>query len=282
MKSTPGTPKSQKIAPKEKLPLSDDLHQQAFNNSLRANIIFTVSDGQIISANRAACKLLGYSKKELLTRHRKDIFTITEGSYKKMIKKGNLDESVKADLSLIKKTGTLVPCEITSVVFKNKNGVNNSILSIVDLRERLLKQKTIDAENEKVVADNIVIAQTKSDSRQTEKSDWITSIVKTSYDVIWDWDILNDQISFGNNYEKVFGYKLPKHKISFKEWIGGFQPEEGDIVEKKINKIFESKIKRWEDTYQFTGPDGSMNQVISRSNIIRDNNGKAVRMRRDT
>jgi PAS domain S-box-containing protein len=262
----------------QKTPLSEDLHLQAFDNSLRANIIFTVSDGRIISANRAACKLLGYSKKDILTKHRKDIFNISEDSYKKMFRERNADGSVKADLSLIKKTGRLVPCEITSVIFKNKDGIDNSILSIVDLRERLLKQKAIDVENKKIVADNIIIAQTKSDSRQTENSDWIKSITKTSYDVIWDWDIINDLISFGNSYEKVFGYKLPKNKICFKEWMGFFRPEERDIMEKKINKVFESRIKNWQDTYQFICPDGSLNQVISRSNIIREGDGKAIRM----
>ncbi|MGZ3911207.1 MAG: PAS domain-containing protein, partial [Flavisolibacter sp.] len=49
--------------------LSDDemLYHRAFDMSLQANIIFTVSTGQIELANQAACKLLGYSKTELLT-----------------------------------------------------------------------------------------------------------------------------------------------------------------------------------------------------------------------
>ena len=278
MKSISDATKPKKIALKENEDLPDDLHQQAFNNSLRANIIFAVSDGRIISANRAAWKLLGYSKKELLTKHMEGLFSIPEISYKKMLKLGNLDGSAKADLSLIKKTGKLVPCEITSVIFKNKDGIRNVIMSIVDLRERLLKQKTIDSKNEQVVANNITIAQTISDDRNVENSDWVKSIAKTSYDVTWDWDILNDLISFGKSYGKVFGHKLPKNKICFKEWMDFFQPEEREILEEKISKIFQSNIKNWEDTYQFTCPDGSVIQIKSRSNIIRDNDGKAIRM----
>jgi PAS domain-containing protein len=44
----------------------DTLHHLAFDNSLQANIISTVSDGKIIISNKAACKLLGYSEKQLL------------------------------------------------------------------------------------------------------------------------------------------------------------------------------------------------------------------------
>src|SRR5258706_837626 len=174
----------QKLIDPTKEILSDHLHEKAFNNSLQANIIF-IADGSIISANRAACKLLGYSKKELLTKNREDVFNISQDSYKKMIRERKAEGSAQADLYMIKKTGKSFPCEITSVIFEDDNGISNSILSIVDLRERLLKQEKIDVEREKVVASDIVIAQSKADISQTENNDWIKSIAKTSYDVIW-------------------------------------------------------------------------------------------------
>src|ERR1700722_17909203 len=124
----------------------DHILQQAFENSLQANIISIVSSGRIIRANRAACRLLGYSKKELLTRNRKEIFRITEKSYKLMIVERTREGSAKADLSIVRKDGKLWPCEITSVVFKDTDGVKNSITSIVDRRERLSVQKKIDVE----------------------------------------------------------------------------------------------------------------------------------------
>jgi PAS domain S-box-containing protein len=274
MHALPRSARQKQIAPAS----SGHLHQQAFDNSLQANIIFIVSDGRIVKANKAACKLLGYSKKELLTKNRKDIFNISEDSYKKMIRQRKMEGFAKADLSVIKKTGKLLSCEITSVIFKDDNDIPNSILSIVDLSERLSKQKKIDTKNEKLVAGNIVIAQSKSDSRNTESNNWIKSIIKASYDVIWEWDLKADIISFGNGYENVFGYKLPKNKISFKEWMAFFQPEESDILEKKINKFFGSGKNSWEDTYPFTHPDGTPGQVISRANTLRDNDGTAIRL----
>ncbi len=237
-----------------------------------------MSDGRIVKANKAACKLLGYSKKELLTKNRKDIFNTAEGSFKKMIRKRKLDGSAKADLTLIKKTGKSLPCEITSVIFKDDNGIPNSILSIVDLSERLSKQKKIDAENEKLVAGNIVIAQSKSDDRNTENTNWIKSISKTSYDIIWEWDIKTDIISFGKGYENVFGYKLPGNKIAFKEWVAFFQPEESDMLENKLNKFFESGKSSWEGAYPFTYPDGTLGRVISRANIVRNDERTPVRL----
>jgi PAS domain S-box-containing protein len=119
----------------------DYIFQQAFEHSLQANIISIVGSGRIIRANRAACRLLGYSKKDLLTRHREDIFRIKEDSYKRMLLERKVEGSAKAGLSIIRKDGRLWPCEITTVIFKDTGGVKNSITSIVDRRERLSVQK---------------------------------------------------------------------------------------------------------------------------------------------
>jgi PAS domain S-box-containing protein len=145
----------------------DYIFQQAFEHSLQANIISIVGNGRIIRANRAACRLLGYSKKELLTRNREDIFRKTEVSYKRMLVKRTAEGSAKADLSIIRKDGRLWPCEITTVIFKDTGGVKNSITSIGDRRERLSVQKKIDVENERSVANNILIAQSKNKNQLT-------------------------------------------------------------------------------------------------------------------
>jgi PAS domain S-box-containing protein len=146
----------------------DYIFQQAFEHSLQANIISIVGSGRIIRANRAACRLLGYSKRELLTRNREDIFRISEESYKRMLLERTAEGSAKADLSIIRKDGRLWPCEITTVIFNDTEGVKNSITSIGDRRERLSVQKKIDVENERSVASNILIAQSKNNSQLTE------------------------------------------------------------------------------------------------------------------
>jgi PAS domain S-box-containing protein len=256
----------------------DHILEQAFENSLQANVISIVGNGRIIRANRAACRLLGYSKKELLSRNRKDIFRIKEDSYKRMLLERTREGSVKADLSIVRKDGKLWPCEITSVIFKDTEGVRNSITSIVDRRERLSLQKKIDVENERSVANNIIIAQSKSDSCQAENNDWIKWIGNTTYDVTWDWDIVTNLISFGRSYEKVFGYKLPTTKVSYEKWMDFFQPEEREDMKRKIKRIFDSVKKSWEDSFQFICPDGTLAHVIIRANILRDNTGKAIRM----
>ena len=59
----------------------DLLRHQAFDNTVQANIISTISNGRILLVNKSACKLLGYSKKLLLTKSRSAIFNINDRSF---------------------------------------------------------------------------------------------------------------------------------------------------------------------------------------------------------
>jgi PAS domain S-box-containing protein len=79
------------------------LRYLAFDNSLQANIVTTAGDGKIVIANHAACTLLGYSKKEILTKSRSDIFDIEESGFKKMLKQRTLEKHSIALVTAIKK-----------------------------------------------------------------------------------------------------------------------------------------------------------------------------------
>ena len=266
--SSPNHPTAKKttIPAKPIIGSADSIHHKAFNNSLIPNIIFIVPDGRIIQANHAACKLLGYSKKEILTKKREDIFDASEEEYKNMLKERNEEGSVKADISILGRSGKRIPCEITSVIFNDANGILNSILSIVDLRERILRQQIVDVETE------------KADQRAEENIHWIESIAKTSYDIIWDWNIATNIISFGKNYEKVFGYRLEETKITIAKWMKHFKMDERKAIKKEMDRMLGSKKNSWEGTYPFTTADGTASEVTSRANILRDDQGEITRV----
>jgi PAS domain S-box-containing protein len=300
----------------------DMLHRLAFDNSLQANIITMVSKGKIIAANSAACKLLGYSKKELLTKSRKAIFNINENSFKKMLKQRAAGAHSIALVTAIRKDGRHILCEIKSALFLDTDGGEKAITTISDMsqsnqkqknidakkekmvaknidsaklkqknidtkKQRIvadnidlakLKQKSIDTKKEKIVADNIVLAQAKSDARLAENDERIRYITKNSYDVMWEWDIATGEIFVGDSVEEVFGYKLQNNTMSFKDFTRCLLPEEIDAVEKKITKALASGNKSWNDSFMLKRRDGSVASTVSRASIVRDENGKAYHM----
>ena len=278
----------------------DTLLHLAFDNSLQANIITTVSTGDVITANRAACKLLGYSKKELLTKSRADIVDIKESLFKKNLKKNIVGRQSVTLAKVIKKNGNQLYCEITSAEFMDKDGVKKSITTISDKSQSILNQKNIDTKKEKIVAADIVLAKTrqkkidtkkgkiiandiklalaKSDARVADNNEWIKYIAKTSYDVMWDWDLVTNEIYVGDSIEEVFGYKVKKNTVNLTDFISCLLPEEKDTFEKKLWETLESANKSWNDSFMFLRQDGSVAAVTSRASIVRDEKGTANRL----
>ena len=84
---------------------NDSLAQLAFNNAAQPNIITIVSSGKIILANKAACTLTGFSKRELLTKSRASVFDTNETGFKKMLSQRNAEGQSVALVKVIKKSG---------------------------------------------------------------------------------------------------------------------------------------------------------------------------------
>jgi PAS domain S-box-containing protein len=278
----------------------DRLVHLAFDKTARANIISIVSNGKIIMANSAACKLLGYSKKKLLTKSRADIFDITESSFKKMLKQRMVAKQSEALVTVFNKQGKPVHCLISSAVFMDTDGIEKSITTIADMTQSVLdqknidakkeqavtdnitvaksKQKEIDAKSEKVVADNIIVALEKSDERLAGNNEWIKYIAKTSYDVMWDWDVATNEIYVGDSIEEVFGYNVKNNTVHFTDFCGCLLPGEKDTVEKKLWTALAAGNKSWNDSFTILRKDGTEASTISRAYIVRDEEGKALRL----
>lgn len=247
----------------------DKLRHLAFDNTAQANIITTVHDGKIILVNNAASKLLGYSKKELLTKNRSDIFNIRETSFKKMLKEISVEGNSVATVTVLKKNNKAVTCKITLAVFVDEDGNKKAITTIADMSESIqlqnnidtkkeklvadniglaksrqkaidlvkvkkvtddialakTRQKDIDTKKDKLVTDNIVLAQEKTDITLSENNEWIKNISKTSYDVMWDWDIATGEIYVGDSVKEIFGYDVKGNTIKFSDFTSKLQPK---------------------------------------------------------
>ena len=143
---------------------SDRLLRQAFENSLQANLLYTVSHGQILQVNKAACKLLGYSKRDLLTKNTRDIFDIKHIHFKKLHNKTGSKGEYKGVLTVLKKSGKRLTCEITSATFLGDHNVKKAIITLEDMSDGIRRQKNIDLDREKVVTADIIQARSASDA----------------------------------------------------------------------------------------------------------------------
>ncbi len=139
---------------------SEHFFQQVFENSLQPSIIF-IKDGSIVNANRAACRLLGYSKKELLTKSRRGVLNINNKSFHFTSKQKNAGQLATSFGVAINHIGNPIQCEITYSVFSNISDTKYWITAISDRSKSILIQKSIDYKKEKKVEENIFLAKTR-------------------------------------------------------------------------------------------------------------------------
>ncbi len=182
----------------------------------------------------------------------------------------------------------------------DEDGIEKAITTISDRSQSIRKQKEIDIKKEKIVeeniilakskqkkaaerkdktvANNIIVAREKSDARLAENNEWIKYIAKTSYDVMWDWDIVTGEIYVGDSIEEVFGYKVKNNTVYFNHFSRCLIGHEKAMVEKKILNTLVSDHKSWNDSYKFKRSDGSVAATTCRASIVRDEQGKAIRL----
>ena len=106
-----------------------------FESNLDA-ILLTCTDGTIFYANPAAEEMFGYTQKEICDLGRTGIVDINDPNLKIMLdERARLGKS-KGELTLIKKDKTRFPAEVSTSIFKDKNGKVNTFMTIRDITQR--------------------------------------------------------------------------------------------------------------------------------------------------
>jgi PAS domain S-box-containing protein len=99
---------------------------------------------------------------------------------------------------------------------------------------------------------------------------------KATRDVIWDLDVTENKIRRTWGYKNLFGYPLTD--LYQENGYDKIHPEDIERVKKIIQDALSSDESRWQLEYQYLCADGSYKTVIDQAYIIRDDEGKAVRL----
>ncbi|MFC3563198.1 PAS domain-containing protein [Pedobacter jamesrossensis] len=103
-------------------------------------------------------------------------------------------------------------------------------------------------------------------------------VTMATSDAIWDWDVEDNSLYWGEGFTSLFGLKGPPGFVNISSWISRLHPEDVERVEKGIYAVINSKGTNWKDEYRYLREDGSYAYVVDRGFVIRDNDGNAIRM----
>lgn len=105
-------------------------------------------------------------------------------------------------------------------------------------------------------------------------------INQATKDAIYDWEIREDKLIFGEGYGRLFGYyDQVNNPIPLSDWMQRVHPADLDKVTTSLQKFVEDPTKqRWECSYQYKRSDNSYAYVEEIGMIIRDQQGQALKM----
>ncbi|KUJ59408.1 PAS domain-containing sensor histidine kinase [Flavobacteriaceae bacterium CRH] len=119
----------------------------------------------------------------------------------------------------------------------------------------------------------------KSTNEEIKESNEKYDIVaKATSDTIWDWKIQEDSINWNKGIEIVFGYKQQEVGKTSKWWFDKIHPEDSIRMSIKLYSFIEQKTEKWQDQYRFRCADGTYKYVLDRGFLLKDENGRAIRM----
>jgi PAS domain S-box-containing protein len=105
------------------------------------------------------------------------------------------------------------------------------------------------------------------------------SILATAIpEAVWDTNLITGVTYTNDALLAIFGYTEEEVKNNDLWWSANLHPADRARVENGIARALESDAVEWTDVYKFKCKDGTYKLIADRSTIIRDENGKAIRL----
>jgi PAS domain S-box-containing protein len=109
-----------------------------------------------------------------------------------------------------------------------------------------------------------------------ERYDYVS---KVSRDAIYDWDITNNKIHWGEGFTTLFGHRSGEDKYPLKSWSKLVHSDDIGETERDLKFTLEDpSMNSWSYEYRLKKAQGGYAYVIEKGYIIRNDDGQAIRM----
>jgi PAS domain S-box-containing protein len=229
-------------------------YQKIFNGSPLPMFVMDKVGFKILAVNDAMVKLYGYSESEFLELTAFDIRPEEEHQRVRdfLSEHGGLTTDSGTWLHQ-KKNGERFYVQITfHSVPLTKAGAYIVMVSDID--------KSIN--DEKKINDLLSLYET---------------VNKATNDVIWDYDVVADQLNWMQGYDETYGYTKESTPNAF--WaMQKIHPDDRERVQAAFRQVLDEKRTDWTSEYRYICADGSTKYIRDRGYVIFDEKGVAVRM----
>ncbi|HEY3414818.1 MAG TPA: PAS domain-containing protein [Armatimonadota bacterium] len=152
--------------------------------------------------------------------------------------------------------GRVVWIEATSVVIYDEDGSKAGVRGVnIDITARKLAEQAL---------------------RESEER--YSLVERATNDIIWDWDLLTGKLHHSNAVTTVLGYPPGSASLDGRWWFEGTHPDDREQIVEQVWQTVNGGGSYWSGEYRFRRGDGTWASILDRSYIMRDSQGRAIRM----
>ncbi|HEX8705459.1 MAG TPA: ATP-binding protein [Myxococcaceae bacterium] len=167
----------------------------------------------------------------------------------------------------------------------NPEGFSLGTVCVIDRVPRQLeREKVLALETlaEQVVAQlelrRLNRSQTRLIDELSESNERFEVILRATNDVIWDWDLMTNQVTWNERITEVLGYPLKSLENTSEWWYSAIHPEDRERVRTSIERAIAGSGAVWFDEYRMRRANGTYARIMDRGSILRDIQGRPVQM----
>lgn len=101
---------------------------------------------------------------------------------------------------------------------------------------------------------------------------------RATNDVIWEWDVSSDEIWCNETFDVLFGFSHGSREFSAQEKIARIHLLDQSRVVGRMREKLNSVETLWVEEYEFQRRDGRFAHVLDRAMILRDENGRPLKL----
>ncbi len=214
------------------------------------------TQGRIISVNEAFARMHGYPVAEMLRLGLAGLDVEGMAPVPDRIRRIMAGETLSFNVEHYHKDGHVFPLAVTAKLIAV--GQEQQIVAI----HRDLSEIKRTADELRAIAQRLQLA------------------LKATNDVVWDWDIVRDMQQWNMAGTSVFGWtEIVERPGNAQWWVDRVHPGDRQRVHETFFAVVNNPQQDvWHDEYRFLKADGTYADVLDRSYVLRDDQGRAVRM----
>ncbi len=235
--------------------------EQKFRGLLDATpdaILIADREGRIVLVNQTAEVLFGYVREGF---DRQSFENLLPGCLRQVYAQQSTKDCSNPQLQLMaagqefvahRKDGTKVSVEVSVNLLTTAEGIL-TIAAVRDITARKQAEESLHAHEEQ-----------------------LRFIARGANDVLWDWDLVTNNVWWSDGLRHTFGYDSAPTRIEFR--TSHMHPDDALEVQTSAQGVISSGGRDWSSEYRFRHADGSYRYVLDRAYVVRNKEGRAVRM----